>query len=140
MVQWLFGTISRWCNGKNDPSLWAHTPLPQGPRPGRAAALHLCRHGFRGHQLAGALEHGTACAQKAMAFGVKTLGKPIKASQPNLKQQWLPWSRSRLAVLDKYAHVLSEYNDNELHGEGALSAGYTWGWLELLASFRQPSK
>eukprot|EP00435_Cladocopium_sp_Y103_P037254 s938_g9.t2 len=29
-------------------------------------------------------------------------------------------SSSRLAVLDKYAHVLSEYNDNELHGEGAL--------------------
>ena len=27
--------------------------------------------------------------------------------------------RSRLAVLDKYAHVLSEYNDNELHGAGS---------------------
>lgn len=24
--------------------------------------------------------------------------------------------RSRLAVLDKYAHVLSEYQDHELHG------------------------
>ncbi|CAJ1380979.1 unnamed protein product [Effrenium voratum] len=28
-------------------------------------------------------------------------------------------SGSRLAVLDKYAHVLSEYNDNELHGAAA---------------------
>ena len=47
----------------------------------------------------------------------------------------MPWGhgvaavvRSRLAVLDKYAHVLSEYNDNELHGEGALSAGFGYGW------------